>query len=246
MVGVCVLMIIVQTLFIRCSKREADDVAQDARGIFGQVKMIMSYGQIMGAMPAVFTGVKWPLSFTAITSTFSVTNLDVFSGFGSVSCSMLLPELDKFTMHMFLPPMLLLSIGITWCLTQLLIKDATKRKERDSQIYKTIIFVTLLVYPGLCTRVFSVFRCVDIGGVDLPVMSLDYSVTCHEGIHARFAIYAIISLCLYVIGIPVAIFAALWLNKKHLHDKTSPKYEIVHHALGGLYESYEVSCVCFP
>ena len=54
-----------------------------------------------------------------------------------------------------------------------------------------------------------------------------------------FSAIAAIFVFVYVLGIPVAMMVALWKNKKHLHDKDSPKHYVVHSALGGLYEQYE-------
>jgi hypothetical protein len=50
---------------------------------------------------------------------------------------------------------------------------------------------------------------------------------------------AVISVFIYIIGVPLFIFVSLFKNRKHLHDETSVRHENVHYTLGGLYEQYE-------
>jgi len=84
------------------------------------------------------------------------------------------------------------------------------------------------------------FKCKTIDGIDDGQLLVeDYAQTCNVGEHATFQLLAVIFLCLYVIGIPASMFFLLLCNKKHLHDKSSPKHHLIKNALGGMYSQYE-------
>jgi len=83
------------------------------------------------------------------------------------------------------------------------------------------------------------FKCKSIQGIDGLLLVEDYQQTCQTGEHVTYTLLAIIFLCFYVIGIPLGMFFLLWHNKKHLHDASSPKHQLIQNALGGMYTQYE-------
>ena len=89
------------------------------------------------------------------------------------------------------------------------------------------------------SKIFTMFKCQSIDGIDGQLLMEDYAQLCYIGEHVTYQLLAIIFLCLYVIGIPVSMFFLLWLNKKHLHDESSPKHHLIKNALGGMYTQYE-------
>jgi len=104
---------------------------------------------------------------------------------------------------------------------------------------KAVILIILLIYPGIATKIFTIFNCKKIKGIPGSLLVEDYNQNCYEGEHLTFMIVGIVFLCLYVFGIPLIMFLLLWCNKKHLHDEKSPKHRLIKNALGGMYEQYE-------
>ena len=109
---------------------------------------------------------------------------------------------------------------------------------------KTLILVTLLLYPNVSTRTFSVFRCTKIqNGLGeeetMYMLSVDMKHECWSGLHLQSVGVAITGLLVYVLGVPAVIWYLLWKNRAHLWDETSPKHKEVFFELGGLYSQYE-------
>eukprot|EP00946_MAST-07B_sp_MAST-7B-sp1_P005019 g5019.t1 len=67
---------------------------------------------------------------------------------------------------------------------------------------------------------------------------MDYNVECWSKEHNSSVILAVMSMILYVVGIPGGLFFLLWKNRRHLHDSTSLKHKAVKFEIGGLYLSY--------
>ena len=102
----------------------------------------------------------------------------------------------------------------------------------------------LFLYPGLATKIFSVFRCKSIVGIEGEVLVADFSIKCYNTTHALYLIVAVAFLCLYIIGIPCIMFLMLWRNRKHLHmkkgeDEPTKEHSAIKAKLGGLYLQYE-------
>ena len=102
----------------------------------------------------------------------------------------------------------------------------------------------LFLYPGLATKIFSVFRCKSIVGIEGRVLVADFSIRCYDTKHALYLIVAGAFLGLYIIGIPCIMFLMLWRHRKHLHVKEGEEEATQEHLaikakLGGLYLQYE-------
>jgi hypothetical protein len=114
-------------------------------------------------------------------------------------------------------------------------KSLETRIRLNEETSKVIILITLLLFPGLTTKIFQVWKCQSIDGIVGELLVQDYSITCHQGEHVTFIFIAVGFLCLYIAGIPLTMFILMWKNRKHLHDETSSRHAIVKKALGGLY-----------
>ena len=71
---------------------------------------------------------------------------------------------------------------------------------------KSLIFSVLLLYPGLVSTVFSMFRCQNIEGLGpagTSWLQMDLSVQCWGPEHVPFLVVAVAGLLLYVIGVPL-------------------------------------------
>ena len=211
--------------------------------MFGQGKILMSLVQIVASMPFVLTGVSFSPFFKTMASVFGIFNLDILALSSAFGCQYAVRFFDQFIIHLMLPVCCLLAIGAA-VLTVRACVSKTNAKEQQIKINqavsKIIVMVVLLIFPGLSTRLFSMFKCTSFRGIEDEVLLVaDYSVQCHQGEHAAFTIVAILFLVVYIVGIPFIMFMLLWRNKKHLHDVDSKKHLAVKNALGGLYLQYE-------
>ena len=101
------------------------------------------------------------------------------------------------------------------------------------------LFSFFCIFFCIYSKIFTMFKCKSIEGIDGQLLVEDYHQTCQTGEHVTYTLLAIIFLCLYVIGIPLGMFFLLWRNKNHLHDESSPKHHLIKNALGGMYTQYE-------
>lgn len=240
------------------NNRHSSDRAQAAAETFGQIKLLVSFLQILSSMPVAFDSVPWPENFKMFALSLDWINLDFLSILVSPNtCGLSLSALDRLAVHSLVPPMLIVAclsgyygaiLSMFVCLgnstgsTQR--KAALKRKRKIwwEATAKMLILIVLLLYPGLANRSFSMLRCkrmewADLGGKE--VLSSDYNLFCYEGQHLERIWVAVACLVVYVVGIPVTVFCVLWRNRNDLWDASSKKHESVKFELGGLYEQYE-------
>ena len=263
-----VLFIVVLGVFLfpqKCVKN-----AEKGDGYFGQLKIILAFVQILSSMPGVFDNVPWPTGFIEFTFPLNFVNLDFLSVFMARSCSLSIPFLDQFVLHMILPVALMMAVLVAYQSSRCCLKSNTvKLKHGDElkyqilctygiffsflssllshtffpQLFYTVLLI-LFLYPGLATKIFSVFRCKSIVGIEGQLLAADVSVACHEIKHVTYSIVAGAFLGLYIIGIPFFMFIMLWRNRKHLHmkegeEEPTKKNLAVKAKLGGLYLQYE-------
>jgi len=159
--------------------------------------------------------------------------------FDNMNCKLSVLFQQRFIVHMTMPVAVSAAVGLAYVMSNVCGKKEGKQ-HRSAQAMKILIFIVLLVYPGLCTAVFTMFLCKNIPGVDDGrVLLADFSVRCNQGEHVMYSSLGFAFGGLYIFGIPTAILVVLKLNRKHLYDKTSPKHEEVIYELGGLYSQYE-------
>ena len=237
LVVLCLVIYIIIAIVLSCSLKE--EKIEDANGVMGQIKIVIAYLQIMSSMPGVMESVPWPENFVAFSIPFTAININFMGLFADSSCglSVLFPQ--QFIVHMTMPVGIVMATGLAYLSSNVCGKKAGKQ-HRKAQAMKIFFVMINLIYPGLCTSIFTMFRCKTIAGVDDgQVLVADFSVRCGQGEHVMYQTLGIVFGIVYVFGIPASILCVLKLNRKHLYDKTSPKHEEVMYELGGLYSQYE-------
>ena len=234
---ICVAMFVLVILLWAPSKKTQG--AGD--NYFGQLKIILSFVQILAAIPGVYDNVPWPTLFIDFTIPLNFMNFEFLSLLMESTCSLAVPFLDQFVLHMCLPVVLLLSIGMAYVVSRCCIKSVAKRKRGNELISQILILGILLLYPGLATRIFSVWRCKEIEGVEGRVLVADFSIKCENDMHLMYSGIALACLCLFILGIPIGMMMILWRHRKDLHNnedsnnEDSKRHELVKASLGGLY-----------
>ena len=243
------LLFFVVLLFLLCqhsdkNEKEISAAKKTTHKLFGQFKILLSFLQIFSSMPSVLDSVPWPTLFLQIAMPLRIFNLDVMSVLSETTCGVAVRFFDQFLLHMMLPVFCLVSIGMAYAFAHLRkSKDSSSRINRSTS--KVVIVVILLLFPGLSTKIFSVFKCQHINGIKNELLVGDFSVSCHQGEHLTFTFIAVIFLVLYIVGIPLTMLLLLRCNKKHLHDEKSAKHQLVKNALGGLYMQCELFWLIF-
>ena len=90
--------------------------------------------------------------------------------------------------------------------------------KKDRWMMNFIIFV---LYPGIGTRIFRLFRCQVVGNSSYLVA--DYSIKCWQGDHLSAVYVAIILILIYVIGIPAATVYVLYNRKTSLNEENTAR-----------------------
>ena len=115
-----------------------------------------------------------------------------------------------------------------------------RRAAQKQRFLKQALTILLIMYPGICTRIFQVLKCKTIGGV-AEVLQADFSIVCGgAGVQdGRPLEIVVLFMGLYVVGLPLGILIALKCNRAHLYDVHSPKHDAVNDEYGTLYNQYE-------
>jgi len=207
----------------------------------GQFKIFISFLQIFSSMPNVLDSVPWPIEFMQVALPLGIFNLDFLTVLSKNNCGLSVSFFDRFTIHMILPISCLLHILLACFIARLCRgKSEEKRTQINEATSKIVILIVLLLFPGLSTKVFQMWKCQKIDGIEQSLLVQDFSITCHEGEHVGYTFLAVTFLFMYVLGIPLTMFMLLWRNRTHLFDEKSPKHRWAKTALGGLF----VQCEC--
>ena len=158
-----------------------------ANKMVGQIKILLSFLQIFSSMPNVLDSVPWPTIFLQISLPLGIFNLDFLSVLSKNSCGVSVPFYDRFILHMLLPVFCLLAIIAAFLIARISSKKE-KRVLINETTSKVVILVVLLLFPGLSTKVFQMFKCQKIDGIALPLLVQDFEVTCYQGDHNLYKI----------------------------------------------------------
>ena len=209
--------------------------------MFGQMKILLSLMQIIASMPSVLTGVDFSLFFRNMANIFGVFNMDVLSFSGVLDCGMSVRFFDRFLVHMILPIGCIAALSAALGIAHVCTAKANKVKHVriNESMSKVLILVILLLYPGLSTKVFQVWKCQSVAGIAGQFLVQDFGVKCNENEHMTFVMLAVGFLLLYIVGIPLTMLVLMCRNRKHLHDEKSVKHSAVKNSLSGLYGQCE-------
>lgn len=89
---------------------------------------------------------------------------------------------------------------------------------------KLIFSFALILYPGLCTRLFASLKQVTVVGLKSSshsgnVLAVDYSIEAFGSEHQPYVILVAGGMIVYVIGIPLSVLLALRSNRKYLYEE---------------------------
>jgi hypothetical protein len=95
---------------------DGDEEALSESRMTVKIKIMISYVQIISSTYITFQAVPWPVTFTQFSKEASVVNLDFIQTFAGASCSLDAGFLTEFGIHMAMPLLMVLPIGVAVCL----------------------------------------------------------------------------------------------------------------------------------
>ena len=209
--------------------------------VLGLVSILISWLQILSALTVTYK-LAWPADFAAYSKgTGAVVNLEVFSFLAISNCALAVPFINKFLLQILTPPIFIGAVVLAWLVVKICFRPKKKgrRKQvqqaRSAAAVELCILIVQLMYPKLCTRTFQMFRCVDLGDRIGMLLEADFSKRCYEGVHAEYVPLAVVSMVVYLVGVPLATFAVIWRHRGRLHTR------MVESLYGDLYRQYEDS-----
>jgi hypothetical protein len=219
-----------------------------------RVKILISWLQCIGPIALTFA-VQWPDEFTKhiyiVNTIFMLDFVEMAKNIGYIACEFPTDYQTGFWPHMLVFPVTCIVCGIGYYralmlgpIDRTLNRRGKMRKEflrhREASYARAIqcvLFFVFLWYPGLCQRLFRIFKCVDIGGTSY--LAADLTVRCWEGNHDFYARSSGVFIAIYVIGIPFCIYCALMAHRNIiLADRRGKKSDLARAKWGILYSCF--------
>ena len=228
----------------------ADSSRGDGQVIVDRVKVVYGWLQCFTAITFTFD-VAWPANLKGFSLSLNFINLDLGNIMAGSSCSFAISSLEKFYVHMSLPAVLLVVLLLARIPAKFLRKSKTQQAKQKAVMMKLITALALIMYPGICVRLFSTLKCIQVPGLASDVhsgivMASDYAVQCYVDEHATAVLVAIICGITWVFGIPAAVAVALKCNRTYLHtvgkeddEEHLAKHKDVVDEFGTLFLQYE-------
>ena len=221
----------------------------DTQVIMDRIKIFYGWLQIFTALTFTFE-IAWPIQLRTFSMSMGFINFDVSNLLSESACSFAVPFLDTMTVHLAVPIMLLITIVLSRIPAHFLRKK--HRAKQRGLMVKLIASLALILYPGLCTRLFSSLKTVVVYGLKSDthsgkVLAVDYAVEAFGSKHMPYIFLTIPGFVLYVIGVPLFVLLALRSNKKYLYTEGSTEEDLKQHesvvnAFGTLY----LQCEFYP
>ena len=214
----------------------------DSQVIMDRVKIFYGWMQIFTSLTLTFE-IAWPIQFRQLSLSFGFINFDLSNLLSESACQLSVSFLDKMMVHLLVPVWLLLMILLArapafWLRPQ-------HRPKQQGLMIKMIASLALILYPGLCTRLFSSLKTVSVPGMISDthsgvVLAVDYSVEAYGPVHQPYILITMIGIIVYVIGVPGVVLLALKCNKKYLYaggttEKEKKRHKQVVNSFGTLY-----------
>ena len=117
-----------------------------------------------------------------------------------------------------------------------------KRKgnvEASNSVFGWFLFMTFLILPSVGMKLLSMFGCRLFDSGYGSYLKVDYSIDCVLEEHSLYETYAMGSILLYVVGIPLLYAILLWRNR-HLLDPGQKRLEEEHGEAEGLKRALEI------
>jgi hypothetical protein len=210
---------------------DAGDFEIDALSLFtGRMRVFFGFMQVNAALDLA-VDVPWPRAFLTFIDISKIINVDFMWLASPFSpCSFHASYLDVFYVHMWILPIVVACTALAFVMARR--KRSQETKEAMFHVAIRVINVVVFVlYPGIGTRIFRIFKCRQIG--DAEYLMADFSIQCWQPDHYWAVGAAALCILVYIVGIPAGSVYLLYRRKDKLgHADTVSLF-------GSLYLAYE-------
>jgi hypothetical protein len=239
--GVLLFIVTVGILLKTSKMSNNDNKLTTSDRIASLISITVSWLQILSSLTITYK-MAWPPIFASYSKgTGTVANLEFMALLSFSNCHLAVSFIDKFLLQILGPPIFVSAVFFAWLIVKIACRSKKDRKKVESarrgQALQLVIVIIQLLYPKLSTITFQMFRCIDLGPISSNQLGLlldaDLSVTCFEGVHIDYVPFAIGSIVIFLIGIPLMTFVLLYRNRKRFHLAS------VRAEYGDLYKPYD-------
>jgi hypothetical protein len=204
-----------------------------------KLKILLTFLQILTNLSLTLQ-IDYPRVYLEFVNTFNPANLD-FVAFTSADC--ISSAVDYYLeLYVWLGlPVFLIGLLVVFFYLPVFCKkgaDSAAKKRRRREFWRLVMFTLFLVFPSLSNKIFSVFVCINVEGVDYLVA--DFEQYCYDEKWNAVSYVAFGGIAAYPIGIPAFFFYNLYSYRFGKIDRKNRLQEKgVRAQLGFLYDCYE-------
>jgi hypothetical protein len=219
-----------------------------------RLRIAVTWVQCLG--PFVFTfSIPWPKAFadqlTVLNDIFTIDIFNLIGNIGTISCEMNTDFFSGFGPHMLLLPLLLLTMSMAYVIARLRgpkvlkVKGACldSKEAITTRLVQVLLSIVFLLYPGICAKLFRLFKCTDYSGTFY--LDADLTVRCFEGKHAEYTRYGIVGMLVYAFGIPLGLFTVLFWQRRAIHTDIQQTNTAMVARWGQIYAGYNADVYYF-
>ena len=210
-------------------------VASYIKNLRARVKIYITFWQIVSLLPFALN-YNFPHAYKLIASILNVLNLGIsISSLVTCNGNSSYDAIDNLMVTTIYPLVVIILIqlakaGHLWYIQDA--EDVELRSRIKSRYFNIFLIFTYLILPFVTVTIFQTFSCqnADPDGVNTGsnvYMTVDYSVSCSSSKYEFGLIWAVLSVLLYPVGIPLYYFYVLYSAKSDIMNRNDSTSEIV-------------------
>jgi hypothetical protein len=201
-----------------------------------KMKLLIANWQIVAAQCGVFNFLSYPGNFGRFVNRISIVSLNATSLLPSLACKA--DFIDQLVIVTLVPPALILSAVLVWRVYVAVrrpTEDAAKTWKKRVIVF--ILVLSFVIYTGVSATLFQTLRCDaafdgEAGEADdsrvfgNSYLIADYSINCGSRRYRAARVYALVMLCIYPFGTPLAYFLVLKARRHEVHPTSEEALEL--------------------
>ena len=262
-IAVIFVLILVVSVYVGRKSKKNDKERSPIDVLLAKLKVAVGFYQVTYGLLEAFSYIRWPNSIQVIGTYSEILQLNVLQ-MAPVHC--LFPGLraDAFRnlfAIMSINAVVIIASGSVYGVRKLFIladknmenenENLKRVKQTKEVVFRNLFFFLYVTYLSTCSKTAAVLpltcqklcRDDEEEGSCFQYLKADYSTHCDDSRYKQSVMVAYISI-VYIIGLPVATFIALWRQRNEITVTKATKRESTPELITGLsflYESYKPS-----
>ena len=260
-IAVIFVLILVVSVYVGRKSKKNDKERSPIDVLLAKLKVAVGFYQVTYGLLEAFSYIRWPNSIQVIGTYSEILQLNVLQ-MAPVHC--LFPGLraDAFRnlfAIMSINAVVIIASGSVYGVRKLFIladknmenENLKRVKQTKEVVFRNLFFFLYVTYLSTCSKTAAVLpltcqklcRDDEEEGSCFQYLKADYSTHCDDSRYKQSVMVAYISI-VYIIGLPVATFIALWRQRNEITLTKATKRESTTELITGLsflYESYKPS-----